>query len=75
MKLILTITHIVLSIILISLVLIQQRGTGLSQVFGGSNAAFHTKRGLEKIIFVTTIVVAILFFGLSLTILFLAKIL
>lgn len=54
-----------LSVILILLVLIQSKGSGLSGVFGGEGNVYSTKRGAEKIIFTATIVVVILFFGVA----------
>ena len=73
MKQILSIAQVLLSVILIGLILLQQRGTGLSQVFGGSTGGYHTKRGLEKIIFIGTIVSALLFFGIAIASLLLAS--
>lgn len=63
---ILNITQIVLAIILILIVLLQQKGTGLSGVFGGSSNVYSTKRGIDKILHYSTIIIAIVFFGLSL---------
>lgn len=64
MGLILNIIQIIISIILVTLVLLQQRGSGGAGIFGmGSGAAYHTKRGFEKIIFMATIALAILFIG------------
>ncbi len=54
-----------LSVILIILILIQSKGSGLSGVFGGEGNVYQTKRGAEKIIFIATIVVVILFFGIA----------
>ena len=62
---ILTYTQIGLSILLIAAILLQQRGTGLSSTFGGGSLEYSTKRGAEKIIFVATIVLAILFLAVS----------
>ncbi|MFA6397698.1 MAG: preprotein translocase subunit SecG [Candidatus Paceibacterota bacterium] len=54
--------QIVLSIILIIVVLLQQSDAGLGGAFGGgSETTYHTKRGFEKVLFYTTIVVGILF--------------
>ena len=56
--------QIVLSILLIGRILLQQSIAGLGGAFGGGDgfsSGHHTKRGAEKIIFNTTIVVAILF--------------
>ncbi len=60
---ILTIIQIILSIILIALVLIQNRGAGLAgSLFGGSGGvSYQTKRGLDKFIFIATIICAFLF--------------
>lgn len=66
MKTALAIAEIIISILLIAAILLQQRGTGLSATFGGEGNIYRTKRGLEKIIFIATIVLAILFFGLAL---------
>lgn len=59
------VTQIVLSVVLIALILVQSKGTGLSSVFGGEGNVYRTKRGAEKIIFIVTIVVAVLFFGVA----------
>ncbi|MDQ3076753.1 MAG: preprotein translocase subunit SecG [bacterium] len=56
--------QITLSIILIALVLLQKSEADLGSAFGGGesmNAPAHTRRGAERFIFLTTIVVAILF--------------
>lgn len=62
----LSIIQIVISMLLIAAILLQQRGTGLSATFGGEGNVYRTKRGLEKVIFVATIVLAVLFFGSAL---------
>lgn len=55
--------QIVLSVILIISIILQQTGAGLGGAFGGDEmgAGFHTRRGIEKFLFYTTIVVAVLF--------------
>ena len=60
-----TILQLVLAVLLIAAILLQQRGTGLSGAFGGEGSVYSTRRGIEKILFSGTIVVAILFFGIS----------
>ena len=69
---ILAIVMITLSIVLTILILLQQRGSGLGAAFGGDSSVFRTKRGLEKVIFYSTIGVAVLFFGVAILNLFLA---
>ena len=73
MRLTLTIIQVIISILLASAILLQQRGTGLSATFGGEGNVYRTKRGLEKGIFVATIILAILFFGTALTIIILSR--
>lgn len=63
MKASLAIIQIIISALLITTILLQQRGTGLSATFGGEGNVYRTKRGLEKIIFAATIVLAVLFFA------------
>jgi len=64
---ILNISQAVLAVILMVCVLLQARGTGLGSAFGGDSNVYRTKRGVEKRLFQATIIVAILFFGVSLT--------
>ncbi|MFH1789849.1 MAG: preprotein translocase subunit SecG [bacterium] len=62
---ILNILQLIIAIILIVVVLLQQKGTGLSGVFGGSSNIYSTKRGADKILHYATIIIAIIFFGIS----------
>jgi protein translocase SecG subunit len=62
---ILTYIHITVSALLIIAILFQQRGGGLSSTFGGGMMEYSTKRGAEKVIFYATIVLAVLFLGIS----------
>lgn len=57
----LNIIQIIISIALIASILMQQRGTSLGSTFGGSNAIYRSKRGVEKFLFNATIVLAVLF--------------
>ena len=43
------------------LILLQQRGASLGAGFGSSGELYTTRRGLEKSLFVTTIVLAVVF--------------
>ncbi len=58
--------QIIIPILLIVSILLQNRGTGLGSTFGGGGGVYLTKRGLEKKLFIATIVLAILFFLVSL---------
>ena len=55
--------QIILSVILIAIILLQQSSAGAGGAFGGSDggAINHTRRGFEKLLFRTTIVVGMLF--------------
>lgn len=59
------ISQLILATLLIIAILLQQKGSGLSGVFGGSSNVYSTKRGVDKILFYATIVMAVIFFGLS----------
>jgi len=63
---IISIVQVIIAILLMAAILLQSRGTGLSGVFGGTSNVYRTKRGIEKILFITTIILAILFFLISL---------
>jgi len=65
MKSILEIVQVFVSVILIVFVLLQQRGSGLGSVFGGSGEIYHRRRGFEKLLFRGTIVLAFIFLALS----------
>lgn len=57
---------VTLAVLLVTSILLQSRGTGLSAAFGGEGNVYRTKRGVEKKLFQATIVFAILFFGVAL---------
>jgi preprotein translocase subunit SecG len=59
------ISQIAVAVLLLSAILLQSRGTGLGGTFGGEGNVYRTKRGIEKTLFVTTIVLSVVFFGLA----------
>lgn len=61
MKTVLLVSQVVLAVLLALTILIQQRGAGLSSTFGGSRGFYASKRGAEKVLERTTIVLAFLF--------------
>ncbi len=63
----LTIAQTLLGALLVVLILIQNRGAGLGATWGGSGESYITRRGLEKILFRLTILVAFLFIAVSFT--------
>lgn len=62
---IISIVQVVLAVFLMVVVLLQQKGSGLGATFGGSSNVYSTKRGIEKVLFHTTIIISILFFATS----------
>ena len=68
MKEVITIAQLVISVVLIILVLLQEKGGGLSGAFGGSEASGFAprKRGLERLIYFATLAFLILFAVISL---------
>lgn len=60
------IIQIIISVLLIIVILLQNRGAALGGIFGGSGSVFLTKRGIEKKLFILTIILAVLFFAVSL---------
>lgn len=53
------------AILLGTAILLQQKGQGLSGAFGGEGGFYRTKRGLEKTLLISTVVLAVLFMGLG----------
>ena len=68
----LVVTQIVLSVVLILAVLLQNKGAGLSETFGGSGSVYATRRGPDKVLFYATVIVALGFFGISVAAMILA---
>jgi len=58
---ILNIIQAVSAILLIIVILLQSRGAGVGGVFGGEGAVYQTKRGVEKKLFILTIILSIIF--------------
>ena len=62
----LNIIQIIVSVLLITVILLQQKGVGLGAAFGGSSNIYSTKRGVDKVLYRATILLAILFFATAL---------
>ena len=62
---ILLISQIVIAILLVLVILIQQEGTGIGAIFGGSEGFYRSKRGVEKLFVYVTILLAFLFLAFS----------
>lgn len=54
-----TVGQIFLALLLVSVILLQGRGAGLSSSFSGIGQTFHTRRGMEKVLYFLTIFLAV----------------
>lgn len=61
MKAVISIIQIILGVLLILVIIIQQKGSGLGSSFGGDLSFYRTKRGAEKLLFYATIGISIAF--------------
>jgi protein translocase SecG subunit len=57
-------------VILIIIITLQNKSSGLSNVFGGAGNIVQTRRGFEKWLFYATIVFGILFVAINISFLF-----
>lgn len=59
------ILQIIVSVLLIGAVLLQSQSGGLSTAFGGGGEFYRSRRSLEKVLYIGTIVLAAVFAILS----------
>jgi preprotein translocase subunit SecG len=57
--------QIIVSVALITVILLQAKGSGLGGIFGGDSSIYKTRRGVEKTLHQATIGLSALFFGIS----------
>lgn len=65
MKSVLLVIQIIVSLLLIATILLQARGTGLGSAWGGGGETYRSKRGVERVLFLTTIFLTVLFLALA----------
>lgn len=65
MDVILLILNIIISVAIISLILMQSRGTGLGSAWGGTGETVSTRRGMDLVILQITVFLIVCFFLLS----------
>lgn len=70
MKTFLTVFQIVVSVLLVFVILFQEKGVGLSSTFGGGGEFYKSKRGIDKLLFTVTVILSILFIGSALAFIF-----
>ena len=66
MKSVIVVIQILISCLLIAVILLQAKGTGLGRAWGGGGEFYRSKRGVEKILFKITVALAIIFLVSSL---------
>ena len=62
---ILNIFQVLMALAIIGIVLLQAKGQGLGNIFGGGGETYRTRRGVERVLFRGTIVLMAAFVGLS----------
>ena len=62
--------NIIVMLLLLVVIALQNKSSGLSNVFGGAGNIVQTRRGFEKWLFYATIVLGVLFIGLNIAFLF-----
>jgi preprotein translocase subunit SecG len=62
----LEIAQILIALSVGAAILLQARGTGLGATFGGESTAYRSRRGIERVLFRLTIVLAAVFVIISL---------
>lgn len=61
-----SIIQIILGVAIIALILLQERSSGVSGLLGGDGGGtYQTRRGMEKTIFYSTIVLVVIFAGIA----------
>ncbi len=61
----LNLIQIIVSVTLVVIILIQVKGEGLGNVFGGDSGVARTRRGLERTLFNATIILSAIFLLIS----------
>jgi preprotein translocase subunit SecG len=69
----LRIIQIIVAATLITLILLQTKGTGLGGIFGGDSSVYKSRRGVEKTLFNATIGLSVIFFLVAIANVIIAK--
>lgn len=65
--------QVIVSVLLITSILLQQRGVGLGGAFGGEGNVYRTRRGVERSLFISTIILGICFVVFAILAVFIGK--
>lgn len=69
----LTIAQVTVAVLLCIAILLQNRGSGLGAAYGDSFGGYYTKRGMEKFLFYSAIILGLLFVITSMAIIIVAN--
>lgn len=58
---VISLVQIILGVLLILVIIIQQKGSGLGSAFGADMGFYRSKRGAEKLLFYGTIILSAIF--------------
>lgn len=62
------IAQVIVSFIVVGLILLQERSSGIGGIFGGEGGGmYHARRGLEKLVFAATVGFVIIFAAIALS--------
>lgn len=56
-----TAIEIIISVLIIVVIIVQSRGSASGMAFGGQGETYRSKKGIEKVLFYTTIILAAFF--------------
>ena len=70
MRQLLQFSNIIVMILLIIVITLQTKSSGLGNVFGGAGSVVSTRRGFEKWLFYATVILGFLFITINISFLF-----
>lgn len=57
--------QVIIGVLLVVVILLQQKGAGLGSTFGGDVSFYRARRGAEKLLFYATIFLVVIFVAFS----------
>lgn len=62
--------QVIVGLLMMAAIMLQARGSSLGETFGGSGVFYGTRRGPERVLYIITVVLAVLFVATSFAVLF-----
>ena len=63
---IIPVLQIIVAVLIVALILLQERSAGMSGLLGGDGGGFYqARRGVEKIVFISTVALSVAFVALA----------